>query len=683
MLNFLNPWVAAGLAAVVLPALIILYFLKLRRREEKVPSTFLWKRAVQDLQVNAPFQRLRRNLLLFLQLAVLILALLALARPIVRTDLADEKSVVMLIDRSASMKTREGDKTRFEQAREQAARFARTLNRTSDSWLSFIGLGGASANTRVMVIAFADRPTVICPFTTNASDAAGLIEAIEPSEARTNLAEAIKLAQAYMMPGRGNVETGSSAGVPLVQNPVNPETPSKLMLFSDGAVDDVDDVTLLGNIELIPTAQVLDNVGITAFRMQRNYEKPEMLDVFAQIQNFGPEPVTTDVTLYVDGQFSQGRVETVSLAAARMTDTQPAEQDASGARKLPTASLSFQFPLEKGALLEARLSRDDPLMVDNRAYATVPPPRKMNVLLVSKENKFIEFVLNGLPLAGWKFMSPEQYEAAPAADVEAEGQSKYDVVIFDKYSPTRFPTGNYLFFGAAPPVEGVKGGDQVSDFAMMWWDETHPLLRHVNLDYVLVGKAVKLELPRGIQTLAEGPHGPVMCRFVHEGRNCVVVSFSPELSTWWSKPSFPVFTYNAMRFLNSDDLLSGGETVRPGDALRFQLPAGASKAVVHRPDSSKLEVLPDSSQIARFAGTRDVGIYRVDPGIEGRDRYAVNLLDASESNIQPRAFKVGGQSVKIGEKIRLQTPEIWRWFVGAALAMVLFEWYIYNRRVMI
>src|SRR5512136_2804558 len=108
-MSFLNLWWALGIAAVVVPALLILYFLKLRRREELVASTLLWKRAVQDLQVNAPFQRLRKNLLLFLQLLVLAAAILALARPIVRTAVGSEERVVLLIDRSASMNTREGD----------------------------------------------------------------------------------------------------------------------------------------------------------------------------------------------------------------------------------------------------------------------------------------------------------------------------------------------------------------------------------------------------------------------------------------------------------------------------------------------------------------------------------------------------------------------------------------------
>ena len=63
---FLAPLALAGLLFV--PVVIAMYLLKLRRDEAVVPSTLLWQKLVSDVEANAPWQRLRRSLLLLLQL---------------------------------------------------------------------------------------------------------------------------------------------------------------------------------------------------------------------------------------------------------------------------------------------------------------------------------------------------------------------------------------------------------------------------------------------------------------------------------------------------------------------------------------------------------------------------------------------------------------------------------------
>src|SRR6187397_950198 len=151
--NFLNFWHALLAGAIVVPSLLVLYFLKLRRREQTVPSTLLWRKAIQDLQVNAPFQKLRRNLLLLLQMLLLLLLTLALSRPVANYYKGAGKMSVILIDRSASMSASDmkGGRTRLDEAKRRAKELVDSMQR------------GATA----MVVAFDDSAETLQPFTTD------------------------------------------------------------------------------------------------------------------------------------------------------------------------------------------------------------------------------------------------------------------------------------------------------------------------------------------------------------------------------------------------------------------------------------------------------------------------------------------------------------------------------------
>src|SRR5580698_11004918 len=100
--------------------IIALYFLKLRRRPVQVPSTLLWRRSLEDLHVNSLFQRLRKNLLLFLQLLAVFLVMLALAGPRIRGSSDQGERYVLAIDNSASMSASDVEPTRLEKAKLEA-----------------------------------------------------------------------------------------------------------------------------------------------------------------------------------------------------------------------------------------------------------------------------------------------------------------------------------------------------------------------------------------------------------------------------------------------------------------------------------------------------------------------------------------------------------------------------------
>ena len=100
-MSFLAPW-GLLLGALAAP-LVALYFLKLRRKRVEVPSVLLWQAFQKSERLATPFQRFRNNLLLWLQLLALALLVLAFARPYLQTDVPVARSVVLVVDTSASM----------------------------------------------------------------------------------------------------------------------------------------------------------------------------------------------------------------------------------------------------------------------------------------------------------------------------------------------------------------------------------------------------------------------------------------------------------------------------------------------------------------------------------------------------------------------------------------------------
>src|SRR5512137_650067 len=117
-MSFLAP-VAFAFAAAI-PVVILFYLLKRKRVVRLVSSTLLWQKFLADTQANAPFQRLRKNWLLFLQLLLLTLVVLALARPFVAGKNKPTSRRIVILDASASMQATDESPSRFERARAQA-----------------------------------------------------------------------------------------------------------------------------------------------------------------------------------------------------------------------------------------------------------------------------------------------------------------------------------------------------------------------------------------------------------------------------------------------------------------------------------------------------------------------------------------------------------------------------------
>src|SRR5512147_3138162 len=110
-MRFLSP--SAFLFALLGIPILVLYMLKLRRREVEISSTLLWQMLLRDRQANSPWQRIKRNLLLLLQLLILSAVVFALARPALAVPSIAAGSLVVVLDASASMNATDVHPSRF------------------------------------------------------------------------------------------------------------------------------------------------------------------------------------------------------------------------------------------------------------------------------------------------------------------------------------------------------------------------------------------------------------------------------------------------------------------------------------------------------------------------------------------------------------------------------------------
>src|SRR6266567_1169457 len=124
-MNFLAP--AAFAFALAIPVVVVLYLLKRKRVVKLVPSTLLWQKFLAETQASAPFQRLRKNWLLILQILLLLLAVLALSRPYFATRAKPAQLRVVILDSSASMQATDETPSRFEKARAEALKWVDSL----------------------------------------------------------------------------------------------------------------------------------------------------------------------------------------------------------------------------------------------------------------------------------------------------------------------------------------------------------------------------------------------------------------------------------------------------------------------------------------------------------------------------------------------------------------------------
>jgi len=332
-MRLLNP---AGLLGFLLAVpIVLLYMLRLQRQNAPVPSLLLWEAVLADRHANRPWQKLRNNWLLLLQLLVLFALVFALARPAIPAPLSFHGQTIVLLDSSASMQAviGPGDATRFDAALRALRELAATLD----------------PGDRVALISAGPTPRLLL----QSGDAAALrraLDAAAPVDGPADWRAAAALA------------SGLAAG-----------DDATTLLVTDAAFDAALPA-LPGSVRLVLVGQesAADNAGLVAFALRRTAAG---LTAFAQVYNAGAA-TSRPLALYADGVLVERRVVDLPAWGA--------------------ASLAFDG-LPVLAWVEAQLEGADALAVDDRAWVTLAASESGRALLVTPGNRFLVQALSTLP----------------------------------------------------------------------------------------------------------------------------------------------------------------------------------------------------------------------------------------------------------------------------------------------
>lgn len=121
---------------IIIPLVILLYILKRKYREVQVSSSLLWKEAYKNTQANTPWEKLRVNIMMILQILIILLLIFALMSPFLKFGGKTYKNLIVVIDTTASMSTLyDKDKTRLEAGKQMAEDYIKSIKENTNNYI--------------------------------------------------------------------------------------------------------------------------------------------------------------------------------------------------------------------------------------------------------------------------------------------------------------------------------------------------------------------------------------------------------------------------------------------------------------------------------------------------------------------------------------------------------------------
>ena len=430
-MTWLQPWAAGFLA--VLPVIVLLYLLKVRRRPMNVSTLMFWRQVVQENRRRALFQRLRHVLSMLLHLLIAALIVGALARPTLDLLARDGSAVVVVLDRRARMNAREADgETRFTKAVREALAL----------------VADASVSRQFCLLTVGPEPETLVPFTGSERLLRATLTGLTSTDAGGNLADALDHAEQLLATRQGHRQI-----VLLTDRPSDPALAARHPQLLTRAV-----------------GSSAGNRAILRFAARPLPASPSTSEILLEIANFSDATLSTELELRYDD---------------RLIDVKPLELTAGGRRTMIFPSVPRPSRHAKGELT-ARLASDDALPGDNLARLWLPPPTTVRGLLVSRGNIFIEKALAADPTISYEIVTPESWTQ--------DLTGRFDVSVFDAFVPPT-PIGGCAFYLQRSPFD--RADPPLDSPPISEVDPAHPTTRGLDFSQTTLRRSQAMAVPSG------------------------------------------------------------------------------------------------------------------------------------------------------------------------------------------
>ncbi|NIS59469.1 MAG: VWA domain-containing protein [Proteobacteria bacterium] len=611
-MQFINPSALLGLG--LIPILIVIHSLKPKPKRVEVTTLFLWREALKEKRGGLRIQRIMKNLPLLLQILAVTLATLALAKPVWVYTSQIRGNVILVLDASASMKTRAPTGMRFDEARKKAVKLIDDLPKES----------------KMLIIEAGSKPVLKSAFSNDKRELKRTVENMQASDEPGRIEKALYLALSFMKPERDDWT----------------------FLITDGAGSDFEHLSRIHQRVrpiLVPGGK--KNIGITKFEFRPELGLNNRYEIMVEVRNFNPNPVVCPIHLTLN----ENTIVKKTI----------------GLRALEKKLFIFPYSSLVAGIAEVTLGLNDDFPIDNKAYAVLNTSKDIWVLLVTKGNYCLERLLEAYP----NFMVNSVKEIIPSS--WEDQTTRHDIVILDRISPPSTEKGNFLLIESFSPSIPLSKIGQIDHPQVLDWERRNPLMANLDLSGLIVESATQVKVDRTVQPIIESHHTGLMYSYHKSGIRAVFLGFDLTRSDLPLRVAFPVMMSNIFQWLGPTKLGFSSSQIKAGNPFTIYLEPQTKDFSIRTPSGRWNEHRLKSNPFD-YANTREVGIYTVIEGEKWKhfavnlvDEWESDIRVPTFESSPRRTARHSGSEPITGEL------PLWIVFLLSVSATVIIEWHFW------